>query len=176
MSESKKNTNLALSIVAIIAGMVMLAFASVPIYNVFCKATGTGGVVKIADRNSEIIGNRQIKINFDANIDKDLPWSFKAEQKHISVTTGENAIIFYSAQNLSNQDIVGTAIYNVSPHKAAKYFFKIQCFCFQEQLLRAGQTMNMPVSFYIDPQIENDKNLKDINEITLSYSFYKISE
>jgi len=121
-------------------------------------------------------GNKVIKIRFDANIDRNLPWSFKSEQNEVEVKTGENNLVFYTAENNSDKNIIGTAVYNVSPHKAAIYFNKIQCFCFEEQLLKAKQKMLMPVSFFIDPEIENDKNLQDVDTITLSYTFYPVKE
>lgn len=171
-----KNKKFALSITFIILGMIFLTYASAPLYNIFCKVTGTGGIVRPGLKMSDRIGTKKITVKFDANIEDQLGWTFENKQREITVTTGENAIIFYEAHNNSDKDVIGTAIYNVTPYKAAKYFFKIQCFCFQEQLLKAGQKMNMPVSFYIDPAIEDDPNLKDINTITLSYKFYKVTE
>ena len=156
--------------------MAMLSYASVPLYNLFCKATGLGGTVKQVLRGSEKIGTRIMTVRFDANIDRELNWNFKPLQNQVKIKTGENALIFYQAENLSNEDIIGTAIYNVTPHKAAQYFLKIECFCFQDQLLKAGQKISMPVSFFIDPEIENDNNLKDVDTITLSYSFFKVKE
>ncbi|KAF8818010.1 cytochrome c oxidase assembly protein [Rickettsia endosymbiont of Cardiosporidium cionae] len=175
-SKLNNNSRFALSIFFIILGMILLSYASVPLYNIFCKVTGTGGAVRQVIRDVETVGNRFIVIRFDANKDSNLPWEFKAEQSLIRVRTGENNLVFYSIKNNSDKDIIGTAIYNVTPYKAAKYFFKIQCFCFEEQLLKSGQKMMMPVSFFVDPKIENDKNLKEVNTITLSYSFYKIRE
>jgi cytochrome c oxidase assembly protein subunit 11 len=162
---------------AITATIVMfcMAFASVPLYNIFCKATGTGGAIDIAKKiTNNKIGKKVIKVNFDANVDKNLPWKFKHLQQSIELKTGETGLAFYYTENTSNKDILGIAAYNVTPFKAAKYFVKIQCFCFENQLLKAGQKVNMPVLFLIDPEIENDKNLLDVNEITLSYSFYKV--
>ena len=170
------NARLAFSIISVIVGMLMLAYASVPLYNLFCKMTGTGGTVGTAVRGADRVGTRIMNIKFDANVDKNLPWEFKSLQNDIKIRTGENALIFYSAENKSSKDIIGTAVYNVTPHKAAQYFLKIQCFCFEEQLLKAGQKQSMPVSFYIDPDIENDPLLKEVDTITLSYSFYKVRE
>ncbi len=170
------NKNLAISIVCAIFGMVLLAYASAPLYNLFCKVTGYGGTVKVVKHSASKIGNRQIKVSFDANISKELGWVFKPLQKNVKVKTGENAVIFYYAKNTSNRAITGTAVYNVTPYKAGQYFNKIQCFCFQEQILEPGQEMDMPVSFFIDPELETDKNLKDLSEITLSYSFYPVNQ
>ncbi|MCC2646008.1 MAG: cox11 [Rickettsiaceae bacterium] len=172
--QAKKNTNLALSLVAIVISMVLLSFASVPLYSLFCKVTGYGGTVKDSPLSAGRKGKRIITIRFDANVDPGLQWKFKAEQKQVKVLTGENALAFYSAENTSDEDIVGMSIYNVTPHKAGNYFNKIHCFCFEEQLLKAGEKVNMPVSFFIDPAIEDDKNLNDVDTITLSYTFFKI--
>ena len=163
---------IALSIVFLIFGMSMLTLASVPIYNLFCKVTGYGGQTRYSQYGSNKVGNRIIKVRFDANIDQKLPWSFKPDQGEIDIKIGENNLVFYSAENNSDKAIIGTAVYNVTPHKAGKYFNKIQCFCFQEQLLKARQKMIMPVSFFIDSAIADDENLSDVDTITLSYTFY----
>ena len=152
----------------------MLAYASVPLYSIFCKLTGFSGTVVTGKYVADRVGTKQIKIRFDANIDKDLPWIFKPEQQEVTVRVGENILVFYYAENLSNEDIIGTAVYNVTPHKAGAYFNKIQCFCFEEQLLKAGQKMPMPVSFFIDPDIETDPATSEVSTITLSYSFYRV--
>ncbi len=170
-SDSKK---LAYSVIFLVFGMIMLTFASVPLYNLFCKVTGYGGTTRYASRNSCKIGKKTFTVRFDSNIDKGLPWSFKPEQNSITIKTGQNNLVFYSAENKSDKNIIGTSVYNVTPHKAAKYFNKIQCFCFEEQLLKARQKIIMPVSFFIDPGIEEDENLKDVDTITLSYTFYLV--
>lgn len=156
--------------------MTMLTFAAVPIYNLFCKVTGYGGTTKYTSIASTRVGSKIMKIRFDANVASNLPWSFKAEQNEAIIKVGENNLVFYSAENKTDKAIIGTAIYNVTPHKAGAYFNKIQCFCFEEQLLKPNQKMIMPVSFFIDPAIEDDKNLQDVDTITLSYTFYPIRE
>jgi len=171
-----KSSKLAWSIMLLVVGMVMLTFASVPVYNLFCKVTGYGGTTKFSPIASSKLGNKMIKIRFDANITSDLPWSFKSEQQEVTVRVGENNLIFYTAENNSDRNIVGTAVYNVTPYKAAIYFNKIQCFCFEEQLLKPKQKMLMPVSFFIDSEMENDPNLQDVDTITLSYTFYPVKE
>lgn len=176
MHNKTSSSKIAWSIVLLVVGMMMLTFASVPIYNLFCKVTGYGGTVKYTPTASSKIGNRKIKIRFDANVDKNLPWQFKSEQEEVLVRVGENNLIFYTAENQSDKPIIGTAVYNVTPHKAGIYFNKIQCFCFEEQLLKPKQKMIMPVSFFIDSDIENDPNLKDVDTITLSYTFYPVGE
>jgi cytochrome c oxidase assembly protein subunit 11 len=168
------NRNLALALIMLIIGMVMLAYASVPLYNLFCKVTGYGGTTQVTKSGAETKGNRKLKIKFDANVEPNLPWIFKPEQSEVSISTGENTLVFYFAHNKSTTPIIGTAVYNVTPHKAGKYFNKIQCFCFSEQLLTPNQQVHMPVSFFIDPNFDNDLEMKDVNAITLSYTFYKV--
>ncbi|MGC0372394.1 MAG: hypothetical protein DGJ47_001107 [Rickettsiaceae bacterium] len=171
------NAQFALSIVLLFISMLLLSFASVPIYNLFCKATGFGGTTQ---RSNAYIkptkGTRKLKVEFDANVDPNLPWRFVTKHRNVEVTTGENALIFYEAENLSDKNIIGTAIYNVTPMKAGKYFVKVHCFCFEEQLLRAGQKSLMPVSFFIDPSFDDDEEMNDVKTITLSYSFFKIRD
>lgn len=172
----KENNYLAFAIIAIVLGMISLSFAAVPIYNIFCKLTGYGGTTMVAKNYHSKLGKREITVKFDANVDGNLPWNFAPKQREITVKTGANALAFYEAENFSNQKIVGTAVYNVTPHIAAKYFNKIQCFCFEEQLLKPGEKQLMPVTFFIDPEFEKDKYLANVNTITLSYSFYKVME
>jgi cytochrome c oxidase assembly protein subunit 11 len=169
-----KNSNLALSLLAIVFSMIILSFASVPLYSLFCKVTGYGGTVQNSPLSATRKGSRVITVRFDANIEPQLPWKFQTEQKQVKVLTGENALVFYSAENISNNNIVGMSIYNITPHKAGMYFNKVHCFCFEEQLLKAGEKVNMPVSFFIDPAIEEDNNMQDVDTITLSYTFFKI--
>jgi cytochrome c oxidase assembly protein subunit 11 len=165
---------LGMSLFALALGMLMLAYASFPLYNLFCKVTGYGGTVQIAPTYSKEKGTKEITVSFDANVMPDLPWKFYPKQKEIKLKVGENALVFYYAENLSNEDIVGTAVYNVVPSKAGLYFNKIACFCFEEQILKAGEKAIMPVSFFVDPKFEKDPDLENINSITLSYSFFKI--
>ena len=155
--------------------MVLLAYASVPLYSLFCNVTGFGGVPQkaiVAPPASAIL-NRTIRVTFNADIDPNLPWSFKPLQKDVVVRVGEKKLIFFSAKNNSNEPITGIAAYNVTPEKAGGYFDKIQCFCFTNQTLKPGEEVTMPVSFFIDPEIANDKNMDDLQDITLSYTFFK---
>jgi len=154
----------------------MLTFAAVPIYNIFCKVTGYGGTVRQVQTGSIKKGTRKLTIRFDANIAPDLPWSFKPKQPQVSITTGENNLIFYTSKNLSSKNIIGTAVYNVTPMKAGIYFNKIHCFCFEEQMLPPGEEVLMPVAFFIDPEFDNDPEMSDVDTITLSYSFFKVRE
>lgn len=160
------------SLVCLFVSMIMLTIASAPIYNLFCKATGFGGTTQKSTIIPSIKGKRDIVIRFDANVAPDLPWHFVPKQKSVTVKPGENALVFYWAENLSSKDIIGTAIYNVSPAKAGQYFKKVHCFCFEEQLLRAGGKMMMPVSFFLSPELEDDPEMEDVTEIILSYSFF----
>lgn len=176
MANKTSSGKIVLSIILLLIGMTMLTFASVPIYNLFCKVTGYGGTTKYTAIAANRTGSKIMKIRFDANVDNALPWSFKSEQQEVTIKVGENNLVFYSAENKTDKPIIGTAVYNVTPHKAGIYFNKIQCFCFEEQLLKPNQKMIMPVSFFIDPDIENDPNLQDVDTITLSYTFYPVGE
>ena len=171
-----QNKNIVQTISLCVLIMVCLTFASVPLYRMFCQATGYGGTARIFVQPSKIQGKKTFTISFNADVNPELPWKFSPEKKHMQLLTGENKLAFYNAENLSNKPIVGMASYNVTPELAGKYFNKVQCFCFERQLLKPHQKVLMPVLFFIDPEIENDENLKDIQEITLSYNFYRLKE
>jgi cytochrome c oxidase assembly protein subunit 11 len=152
--------------------MLAFSFACVPLYSLFCKVTGYAGTVKrVQSFDDQVIGKRYIKVRFNADVDPELNWVFRPHIKDTIVKTGQNSLIFYDVQNLNNFDTDGIAIYNVTPHKAAKYFNKIACFCFERQTISANQKVVMPVSFFIDSAIENDKQMDDIKVLTLSYTF-----
>ncbi|AZL15810.1 cytochrome c oxidase assembly protein [Rickettsiales endosymbiont of Stachyamoeba lipophora] len=170
------NNKILVNLLAVTFGMLLLSFATVPLYKIFCQVTGYGGTVREVFTSSDKIGTKTLRVYFDANASPSLPWRFKNEQPYITVTTGENALAFYSAENLSSNPVKAMATYNVTPQKAGKYFQKISCFCFEEQMLLGKQHVNLPVSFYIDPKIEEDPNLKEVDRITLSYTFFNISE
>jgi cytochrome c oxidase assembly protein subunit 11 len=169
----KKNGKTALIMAVIVAAMVGLAFASSPLYRAFCEATGFEGTTQRADKAPGAIAG-QVGVRFDANIQPGLPWRFEPEQTTVRIKPGAQTKIFYRAQNLSARAWTGQAVYNVSPDQVGKYFKKIQCFCFSEQTLKAGQTVDMPVVFFVDPAIKKDPDTKDIDEITLSYTFYPV--
>jgi cytochrome c oxidase assembly protein subunit 11 len=169
----KNNKNILLSLSAIIAGMFMLAYASVPLYNLFCRVTGYGGTPNISTNTKENVGSKEFTVFFNADAEKKLNWEFKPVNRKINTISGKHNLIFYRAKNLSKKNITGTATFNVTPLKAGKYFSKIECFCFVKQTLKPLQEMEFPVSFYIDPEIEKDPYLKDVNQITLSYSFFE---
>lgn len=163
-----------LSLLSIVVGMFLLAYASVPLYRIFCKITGTGGTTQVAKVAPGELGHRTIRIQFNSDTAPNLPWKFKPEQRETFVTTGEQKLAFFSAENTSDEPVKGMATYNVTPAKAGIYFNKIQCFCFNEQLLQPGQKISMPVSFFVDPEIEKDPNLRNVKTITLSYTFFKV--
>ena len=170
----KQKSNLTYALVSLLLSMMLLTFAASPIYSLFCKVTGYGGTTQRGYEASKVKGKRDIVVKFDANVEPALPWKFMPKQNSITLKPGENALIFYYSENLSKDDIVGTAVYNVMPSKAGKYFNKIHCFCFEEQLLLAGAKVLMPVSFFLSPELEQDPDMDDVESITLSYSFFKI--
>lgn len=170
-----KNTRLALNLGMIAVGMVCMAFAAVPLYNIFCKVTGFGGTPMIAKELPTKVEDRIMNIRFNADVDPRLGWNFKPEQNSVKVRVGESSLAFYKATNGSETD-TGTAVYNVTPEKAAKYFNKVECFCFTRQTIPQGGEAHFPVSFFVDPEIMNDPYLDDVDTITLSYTFYLADE
>lgn len=171
-----KNTKILTIAMSLLIGMFCLTFASVPLYSIFCKVTGYGGTTNQSSTLPQTTGKRKLTIYFNSDISPDLNWRFKPLQRKITTIPGKQNLAYYEAQNLSNTPLYGTATYNVTPEKAAKYFSKIDCFCFTEQLLHPNKRISLPVSFYIDPEIENEPFLADISEITLSYSFFKSTQ
>jgi cytochrome c oxidase assembly protein subunit 11 len=167
-----KNLSLAINLLAIVLGMILLVVASVPLYRMFCQVTGYGGTTRQAAAYHGKIFDRIITIRFNADVDPQLPWTFKPGETEHKVKVGEQALTYYVAHNQDTSAVTGRAVYNVVPHKAGQYFAKIECFCFTEQTLAAGQKVNMPVSFYIDPAIMDDPEMKNIDTITLSYTFF----
>ena len=153
--------------------MLSLSYAAVPLYDIFCRVTGFGGTTQIASSAPGSTGHPNINIRFESNITDSLNWDFYSKTKTVKIPMGEEKTIYYFAKNLSDQPIVGTATFNVTPAKAGQYFMKIDCFCFVEQLLNPGESMNMPVTFFIDPDLYKDENVQEVNEITLSYTFMK---
>ena len=153
--------------------MLSLSYAAVPLYDIFCRVTGFGGTTQIASSAPGSTGHPNINIRFESNITDSLNWDFYAKTKTVKIPMGEEKTIYYFAKNLSDEPIVGTATFNVTPAKVGQYFMKIDCFCFVEQLLNPGESMNMPVTFFIDPDLYKDENVQEVNEITLSYTFMK---
>ena len=170
-----KNTYLLFYVFLFAFGMLGLSFASVPLYDLFCRVTGYAGTTQKASvAPGPKVEASLYKVRFDANISPDLNWKFTAPDNEIQLKPGVEKIIYYTAKNLSNKPSTGTASFNVSPPKAGSVFMKIDCFCFINQKLLPNEEVKMPVSFYIDPNIEKDDNLKSLNEITLSYTFFKV--
>ena len=153
--------------------MLSLSYAAVPLYDIFCRVTGFGGTTQIASSAPGSTGHPNINIRFESNITDSLNWDFYSKTKTVKIPMGEEKTIYYFAKNLSDEPIVGTATFNVTPAKVGQYFMKIDCFCFVEQLLNPGESMNMPVTFFIDPDLYKDENVQEVNEITLSYTFMK---
>lgn len=163
---------------SLVAGMVGLSYAAVPLYKLFCQVTGYAGTTQVAAGKTlpaQVAGTR-FTITFDANVARDLNWKFRPEQGAMTVEAGQQGLAFYEAKNLDSQAVVGTASFNVTPEKAGIYFTKIDCFCFTEQRLEPGQAMPMPVQFYVDPEILTDPNTRDIRDIVLSYTFHRAAD
>ncbi|UZK64915.1 cytochrome c oxidase assembly protein [Sphingomonas sp. M1-B02] len=156
-----------------VCSMTGLGFASVPLYRMFCEVTGLNGTTQRGTRAPGAVGQK-IKIAFDANVSNKLPWKFRPEMRSDTIDIGGRDMAFYTATNSSAAPVTGTATFNVTPNAAGKYFTKIQCFCFTEQTLQPGETVRMPVLYYVDPAILNDPDARDIQEITLSYTFYPV--
>ena len=173
----RRNARTAALAALLVAAMVGLAFASVPLYRIFCQVTGFDGTTMRAKGNAPgAVAGKQVSIRFDANVAPSLPWRFKPEQTHETITIGERDIAFFTAKNLTARTITGSAAFNVTPVWAGKYFNKIQCFCFSEQTLTPGQEVRMPVVFFVDPKILADPDARDVSEITLSYTFYPVDQ
>ena len=153
--------------------MLALGFASKPLYDTFCRVTGYGGTPRIAEDNLSEILDRKVRVSFDANV-SDLPWEFVPEQRDMSVQLGQTGLAYYKVKNESDKPMVGTATFNVTPIKAAPFFIKTECFCFTEQRVEPGQEISMPVLYFVDPQLDEDKRLDDVKDITLSYTFFEV--
>ena len=160
-------------LLAIVAFMVVLVAVSPSLYRAFCEATGFGGTPLRADRAPGAAAG-EVSVRFDANVHPGLPWRFEPEQTTVRIKPGAQTKIYYRAQNLAARPWTGQAVFNVSPDQAGKYFKKIQCFCFTEQTLKPGEKVDMPVVFFVDPKIKDDPDTSDIDEITLSYTFYPV--
>ncbi|WP_246040524.1 cytochrome c oxidase assembly protein [Roseovarius arcticus] len=171
MTDTKK-TVIQLSCVVVTMGA--LAWASVPFYNWFCRVTGFGGVTGVAQGDSDVILDKMIKVRFDGSLDRGMPWEFKPMQREMELRIGETGLAFFEAYNPTDHPIAGQAAYNVTPYEAGGFFEKIECFCFTEQVLQPGERVEMPVTFYVDPEIVSDRDAKYTHTITLSYTFYEI--
>ncbi|XP_052190692.1 cytochrome c oxidase assembly protein COX11, mitochondrial isoform X2 [Diospyros lotus] len=183
--QEKKSKKMLLYLTGLVFAMVGCSYAAVPLYRRFCQATGYGGTVQRRESVEEKIARhaqegtattREIVVQFNADVADGMPWKFIPTQREVRVKPGESALAFYTAENRSSTPITGVSTYNVTPMKAAVYFNKIQCFCFEEQRLLPGEQIDMPVFFYIDPEFETDPKMDGINNLILSYTFFKVSE
>jgi cytochrome c oxidase assembly protein subunit 11 len=158
--------------VSVVAGMIGLSYASVPLYELFCRVTGFGGTTQVATQAPETVSEQTIRVRFDASINPQLGWRFEPAQREVEVRLGETMLVFYTAENIGTERSWGTATFNVTPLKVGQYFSKIACFCFTEQHLDPGERIEMPVTFFVDPRIADDPNARDVKTITLSYTFH----
>lgn len=169
---ASKNAKTAAIVAGFVAFMIGLSFAAVPAYRAFCQVTGWGGFTQRAAAGADRILSRQIVVRFDATVSKGLAWRFKPEQPSQTLRIGETGLAFYAAKNLTDKPISGQATFNVSPAKAGMYFNKIECFCFTEQTLQPGESVSMPVTYFIDPALADNRNLDEVETITLAYTFF----
>ena len=170
--DGKRNQRTAVMLFGLVAGMTGLSFAAVPAYRLFCQVTGFGGTTQVAESAPAEVSERRITVRFNADIHPGLPWAFQPEQRAVEVRVGESHLAFYKARNLAERPVSGVSTFNVTPQKAGPYFNKVQCFCFEDQTLQPGEEIEMGVSFFVDPAIEQDPNLADVKTITLSYTFF----
>ncbi|QRG06009.1 cytochrome c oxidase assembly protein [Xanthobacter dioxanivorans] len=168
----RRHLAVAWACVAFIAAMAGVTYASVPLYAMFCSLTGFGGSTRVGQAAPASSIEREMTISFDANVAPGLPWAFAPSQREMTVKVGATSLAHFTAKNRASAETHGNATYNVSPPQAGAYFVKMQCFCFDEQVLAPGETMDMPVVFYVDPAIEKDPDLKTLSTITLSYTFF----
>ncbi|MBE24286.1 MAG: cytochrome c oxidase assembly protein [Rhodospirillaceae bacterium] len=176
MSKNRRFLATVAGLVSIVVGMAGLAYASVPLYDLFCKVTGYGGTPQIAEMLPSVVGSREMTIRFNADVNRDLPWEFRPVNGKVMVRVGEPTLVYYRVKNLSDKTIIGTATYNVTPLRAGSYFSKIDCFCFAEQELKPGETVDLPVSFFVETSIESDPSMEGINTVTLSYTFFELEK
>lgn len=183
----ERNRTFAAWMLAIALGTMGLSYASVPLYRVFCQVTGFGGTVRTIEGeegdgfvtaidDAKIVEDRPLTIRFNADVSARMPWRFSPSQSQVVVLPGETALAFYVARNESSNPVTGIATYNVTPAKVAIYFNKVQCFCFDEQRLKPGETLDMPVFFFIDPEFAQDENMADVKDIMLSYTFFRAED
>ena len=162
----------ALAVLSLVVLMTGMAYAAVPLYGAFCRATGFGGTPHRAEAGVATRGKRTIDVHFDANVAPGLPWHFEPEQASLPVRTGQTVTVYFKVRNLSSRALAANALYNITPEVGGFYFNKIACFCFSEQHLGPNETAELPVVFFIDPKLEDDPTLTDIDTLTLSYTFF----
>ncbi len=170
----RANARVAAGVFAIVAFMVGLSFAAVPLYDLFCRVTGYGGTTQRSEAAPDAgrVSDREIRVRFNADTAPGLEWDFRPRTRSVTVKVGQEGLIFYTAANAGASATEGTALYNVTPQKVGAYFAKVQCFCFEEQVLASGESMEMPVQFYVDPALLDDPDMDDVHTITLSYTFF----
>lgn len=171
---SNKKTLYVLTGVAV--AMLGLGFASDPLYDTFCRVTGYAGTPKIAEDNLSEVIDRVVTVEFDSNVAQDMPWKFRPDQRRMDVQLGQSGLAYYTVENTSDEAVTGVANFNVMPIKAAPFFIKTDCFCFEEQTIQPGEKLSLPVIFFVDPQMDEDKRLNEIKTITLSYTFFPSEE
>lgn len=181
MTQSSVNTGVSNGKIAaivggVVVGMLGLAYAAVPLYELFCRVTGYGGTTQRVELTDARVIDREMNVRFVANVHRDMPWNFKPTQISQKLKVGEQGLAYYEAHNPTDYTIVGRATYNVAPHKAGSYFSKVDCFCFTEQILKPGERVDMPIVYYIDPEIDQDINLNEVTEVTLSYTFFILDD
>lgn len=170
-----KSKRLALRLALLVVVMLGLSRAAVPLYQTFCQVTGFGGTTQVAEADAQapVATNEIVRVRFDGTVAKDMPWRFEPAQREMSLRIGETGLAYFHAKNTSDETITGTASFNVTPLKIGGYFVKIDCFCFTEQTLKPGESVDMPVTFYVDPEILDNPETARIRDITLSYTFYR---
>ena len=174
MRAGRANRRIAVACVSAVAVMVGMAYAAVPLYNLFCRVTGYAGTTQVAVNSEGIrIVDREVKVRFDANIEKGFGWEFAPVQRDVALKLGETREIAYRARNLTDKPLTGTATFNVTPQSAGAYFNKIECFCFTETTVQPGEELIMPVVFFVDPDMADTEETRDIHTITLSYTFFE---
>jgi cytochrome c oxidase assembly protein subunit 11 len=173
VTPARRNRRTAAAAGLVIVAMLGLTAASVPLYALFCRVTGYGGTPTVdADAAGALPQERTVTVSFNADVDRELPWTFRPAQRSLTVRVGEQSLAFYEAVNRADHPVVGRAVYNVTPFKVGGYFSKVHCFCFEEQTLRPGERVEMPVSFYVDPAMLEDADTSEVRQITLSYTFF----
>jgi cytochrome c oxidase assembly protein subunit 11 len=174
IQRERRTRIIAVALGGVVAGMIGLSFASVPLYRMFCQATGYDGTPKTQGVvRPTAVADERVTVRFDANVNSSLPWRFRPEKREVRLRLGEETLVHFTAVNLSDQPVTGTATFNVVPEKAAAYFNKLECFCFAEQTLAPGEEVAMPVVFFVDPALAEDATARDVTTITLSYTFFR---
>jgi cytochrome c oxidase assembly protein subunit 11 len=172
----ERNARVVVICASVVAGMVGMAYAAVPLYDLFCRVTGYGGTTQVAQYDAGQIIDREVTVRFDASRARGVPVEFEPLQRSMRVRVGETALAFYRVTNTAAEPVTVVASYNVAPFKTGMYFAKLECFCFTDQTLQPGETMDMPVIFFVDPQMDDDRQLNDVQTITLSYTFWLSSD